>query len=97
MRRMFARRFEAVVAGAARAGYTGVVEAGTKPGVGAVAHITFRRCLWMGRMFTRGRDAVVATAATAHDSAVIDAAHALEGDGVVTVITVRHDRDVRSG
>ena len=45
---------EAVVACAARTGYTGVVKTRPEPGVGAVASVTFRRCLWMCWMFTSG-------------------------------------------
>lgn len=54
MCRMLASRSEAVMACAAGTGYASVVETGSKPGVGTMASITFRRCLWMCRMFASG-------------------------------------------
>lgn len=54
MCRMLTGRSEAVVASAARSGYAGMVETSSKPGVGAMASVTFRRCLWMCRMFASG-------------------------------------------
>jgi len=97
MRRMLARRSEAVMAGAARPADPGVVETGAKPGIGAVAGVTFRRCLRVCWMFTSGGDPIMAGAATSQNRAMIDPANPAEGDGVMAVIAGRNHSDVRCG
>ena len=95
MRCMLAGCPQAIVAGTARAGHTGMVKASAKPGIGGMAQVAFRGSLWMPGMFAGRSDAVMAAAAGAYYGTVVDSADAGETDGVMAVFTGRGRGDMR--
>ena len=95
MRGMLAGRPQTIVAGTARGGYAGMVKARAKPGVGGMAQVAFRGCLWMSGMFAGCSNAVVAAGASTYHGTVVDPADAGKADGVMTVFTGRGRGDMR--